>query len=322
MGADRAGRRLAVADGSEYSFYARQASPNKVVFFLDGGGACWSAETCAPDGDNDYQTSVEAPNNGEGVLDFTDERNPFADYSFVFVPYCTGDLHIGNATTEYTPDLTIRHKGYVNSTTALDYLTETFPDATDVVVIGASAGSVTSSLFAGLVSDRLPEAKITVFADSSGSYPDVRVLNDIFADGAWGAGNAIPDWSRNAGATGRRWSAPGLVIGSWRHDPDIVFARYDHAYDEDQASHLELVGVPVKDLLALIDANEEQIEDAGVNLLSYTAPGKDHVIFDNESLYAETVNGIALVDWVARVVEGEPVDDVHCTNCISPGLEE
>jgi hypothetical protein len=101
-----------------------------------------------------------------------------------------------------------------------------------------------------------------------------------------------------------------------------VFARYDHAYDEDQASHLELVGEPVKDLLALIDANEEQIEDAAVNLLSYTAPGKDHVIFDNESLYAETVNGIALVDWVARVVEGEPVDDVHCTDCISPGLEE
>jgi hypothetical protein len=41
-----------------------------------------------------------------------------------------------------------------------------------------------------------------------------------------------------------------------------------------------------------------------------------------ESLYAETVNGIALIDWVARVVEGEPVDDVHCTDCISPGLEE
>jgi hypothetical protein len=25
---------------------------------------------------------------------------------------------------------------------------------------------------------------------------------------------------------------PGLVIQSWRHDPDIRFARYDHTYDE------------------------------------------------------------------------------------------
>jgi Pectinacetylesterase len=303
------------ADSSRYSFYAHRANPNKVVFFLDGGGACWSAATCEPEGDNEYQTSVEAPNSGEGVFDVTDERNPFADYSFVFVPYCTADLHVGNAVTEYAPDLTVRHKGYVNGSAALDYLIEAFPDVTDLVVIGASAGSVTSSLYAGVASDRLPETTITVFADSSGAYPDARALNDILAGRAWGADKAIPAWSMNAAATGGRWSAPGLVIQSARHDPDIEFARYDHAYDEDQASHLELAGVSVNDLLAVIDANERQIEGAGVNLLSYIAPGNDHVVFDNESLYTEIVNDTALIDWVARVLDREQVNDVHCTDC-------
>ena len=31
------------ADGSEFSFWVRQADPTKVVFFLQGGGACFDA---------------------------------------------------------------------------------------------------------------------------------------------------------------------------------------------------------------------------------------------------------------------------------------
>jgi hypothetical protein len=35
------------ANGSEFAFFERRADPTKVVFFLDGGGACVDAETCA-----------------------------------------------------------------------------------------------------------------------------------------------------------------------------------------------------------------------------------------------------------------------------------
>ena len=35
------------ADGSEFAFWERQADPTKVVFYLDGGGACTDATTCA-----------------------------------------------------------------------------------------------------------------------------------------------------------------------------------------------------------------------------------------------------------------------------------
>ena len=35
------------ADGSEFAFWERRAAATKVVFFLDGGGACFDAETCA-----------------------------------------------------------------------------------------------------------------------------------------------------------------------------------------------------------------------------------------------------------------------------------
>jgi Pectinacetylesterase len=156
------------SDGSEFNFWVRKANPKKVVFYLQGGGACFSAKTCAPDSDL-YRTRVgEGPAGEGGMFDFADERNPFADHSVVYVPYCSADVHIGDTTTKYAPGLTVHHKGYVNGTAALDHLAATFPRATDVVVIGESAGSVAAPLYAGLVSDRLSGARITALADGSG----------------------------------------------------------------------------------------------------------------------------------------------------------
>jgi hypothetical protein len=162
-------------------------------------------------------------------------------------------VHIGNASTNYAPGLTVQHKGYVNGTAALDRLAATFPDATEVVVAGESAGSVAAPLYAGLVSDRLPHARITVLADGSGSYPDLPRFNEIIA--AWGTGNALPGWSENARPTAK-WSFPGLFIQAGRHDPNIAFARHDYAYDEHQELWYPIAGIPAKDLLSLIDRNE------------------------------------------------------------------
>ena len=45
------------SDGSAFSFWVREANPDKVVFYLQDGGACFSAETCAP-GSDLYQTTI------------------------------------------------------------------------------------------------------------------------------------------------------------------------------------------------------------------------------------------------------------------------
>jgi hypothetical protein len=304
------------SDGSEFSFWVRKANPEKVVLFFQGGGACFSADTCAP-GSDAYKATTgpgDDPTSWDGVFDFSDERNPFGDYSVVFVPYCTADVHIGNATTEYAPGVVVQHKGYVNGTAALDHLAATFPGATEVVVTGESAGSVPSPLYAGLVADRLPDARVTVVADGSGAYPDVPAINGLIGS-VWGTANAIPPWPENAGMTAEQWSFPGLFIQSGRHDPEIVFARHDYAYDEVQGFFAGLAGIPPDDLLTLIDANEAQIESGGVNLLSYIAPGGNHTVLSNGRFYTEEVNGEPLVDWVTRLVEGDPVADVHCAEC-------
>jgi hypothetical protein len=306
------------ADGSQFAYWVRDADPTKVVFWLDGGGACWDAATCAFTDGEAYDRDVspeDAPAYEGGIFDRSNPDNPFANYSFVYVPYCTGDVHLGNVSRAYTPELTVEHKGFVNGTTALAYLTEHYPDAEQVVVLGESAGSVAAPVYAGLVSDALPDAQIAVLADSSGAYPNDPAIN-ISVGGQWGMFETMPDWEVNEGLTAQDWGIPRFWIQAGLHDPEIVMARFDYAFDENQVERLAMLDVDGANLIALIDANEAFIEEAGVVQHSYTAPGNDHGVLGGERFYTLEVNGIRLVDWIAAPIAGEPLDDVHCDECI------
>ena len=313
------GGRCRCADGSRFLFWVRDADPAKVVFYLDGGGACWDAGTCAFTEEEDptydwHISSAEDPALDGGIFDLDHADNPFADYSFVYVPYCTGDVHLGARTREYSPGLTVQHKGFVNAGTALSRLVRTYPDADDVVVVGLSAGSVAAPVYGGLVSDALPNAQLTVLAVGSGAYPDDPDINAEIL-GRWGAFETMPDWEVNQGLKARDWSIPGFWVQAGLHDPEIVMGRFDYAFDETQARYMRLLGLNATNVLASIDTNEAAIEDAGVVQHSYTAPGTDHGIVLEERFYTMTVSGVELVDWVEALIATEPLDDVRCNDC-------
>jgi len=141
------------ADGSSYTYWIHHGDPTKVMFYLQGGGACFDPGTCAFDSGT-YKVTAPATDDPSaittGMFDFADPRNPIADYSVVFAPYCTGDLHLGTATHVYGPQLTVQHKGFVNASTALDEMAAQFPDAKQVLVAGESAGSAPTPLYGGL----------------------------------------------------------------------------------------------------------------------------------------------------------------------------
>jgi hypothetical protein len=311
----------ACADGSEFAFWERRADPEKVVFYLDGGGICFDATTCAfsGNGENDfYNWSItnENPGLGGGIFDFARADNPFADYTFVYVPLCTGDSYLGDATREYSPELTVEHKGFVNGTAALNYLAANYPDTAQVVVVGKTAGSVAAPVYGGLVADLLPDAQVTEFGAQSGAFPDDPDFNAEILGELWGAYDNMPDWEVNEGLTARDWGTTRFWIQAGLHDPDINMARFDYAFDPNAARAVEyLTGTDSSDLVALMDANEASIEAAGVVQHSYTAPGEEHGIFEFERFYEIEVNGVTVVDWVEALLAGKPLDDVHCDEC-------
>lgn len=305
-------------DGGEFSFYSRVADPEKVLLFFQGGGACFSPETCNPQ-DPSYltvATGAQAESNS-GVFALDNPDNPFRDWSMVFVPYCTGDIHLGDNTNTYGPGVTVNHKGYVNAKAAFDHMVEAFPDAAEVFVTGSSAGGVPSPLFGGLASDEYPDADITVLADASGVYADNPPVNEAIGT-LWGTFNNIPDWPELEGREPADYSIPGLFVDSGLHDPDIRFARYDNAYDEVQQSFSSLAGLGDGDLLSIIQANEVAIEEGGVPVASYIAPGTDHTILGYDGMYDLEVDGVSFLDWLTDYVAGEDVPDVACTDCENP----
>jgi hypothetical protein len=74
-----------------------------------------------------------------GFWDRTAAANPFKDYNWVFVPYCTGDIHAGNNVVTYGTN-TAHFVGYTNLTAYLERLVPTFSKADRVILAGSSAG--------------------------------------------------------------------------------------------------------------------------------------------------------------------------------------
>ena len=198
----------------------------------------------------------------------------------------------------------------------LDLVVANYPEIEQLVVTGASAGSVPTPLFAGLAADALPsKPDIVTFGDSSGAYPDVPAINEVIGS-VWGTTTVIPDWPENKGlTTAAEYSFPGLYVQSGEHAPQVRFGRFDYAFDSTQAFFGSLAGIAPDDLVTLIDETEAQVESSGTNLAVYVAPGTQHTIMRSPEVYTMEVEGARLLDWLAELIAGPTPPDVHCVTC-------
>ena len=315
-----AGDDCVCSDGSDYSYWVREGDPSKVMLFFDGGGACFSAETCDPNGSPTY--SIRADDNpnaaANGVFDLDNPENPVRDWTMIFMPYCTGDGHLGtNAGHDYGDGIVINHTGYLNGLKGFDEVVDNYGAADQILVTGSSAGGIPTPLFAGLLADALPDAEILGLPDASGGYPSTPLVNGVIG-GLWGTEGAVPDWSTTEGVAAAEMGIPDQYRYAGLEFPEIRWARFDHAYDGTQASFSALAGLEDSSVKAVLDLNEQLTEDAGVDLPVYIAPGTEHTIMGRAEMYVLEVEGVRYVDWLTDFIAGEAIDDVVCTDCGAP----
>lgn len=119
-----------------FFFYAKQGTAKgKVVVFFEGGGACWDAVTCSlprlpgvpPQLAGVYKQEIPAsddPTVLDGLFNLSNPANPVKDWTFVYIPYCTGDVHLGSKDVTYQnvignpfvpASYTIHHRGSTTS---------------------------------------------------------------------------------------------------------------------------------------------------------------------------------------------------------------
>lgn len=198
------------SDGSQYRFwyYDNPGSTNMVISF-EGGGACWDYATCSgqagalgaahPNGIpddyiHDFEPMYVSPliNGADPGIPFRAKNNIATNgFDMVYVPYCTGDVHVGNRVVTYTdpsgqqPPITFRHNGYNNSLAILGFLHGRFPTINKLVVTGFSAGGVASSAVFYQARRTLVPTKAYLLNDSGPIFPapnatyNSRPLHDL-----------------------------------------------------------------------------------------------------------------------------------------------
>lgn len=117
-----------------------------LMIYLEGGGACFNALTCATNpatfGMTEFTTRLGGTAGDQGVFSRTDTANAMADWNFVYIPFCTGDVHAGNKLDATVPGVTGKQQfvGYANVTRDLARIIPTFPGLDKVLLTGVSAG--------------------------------------------------------------------------------------------------------------------------------------------------------------------------------------
>lgn len=315
------------ATGAPYSFFVRPAAPDRLLIMFGGGGSCWTFEYCDPASSPTYIAFPNTLNTVAflgGILDRGNPRNPFAGYSVITIPICTGDNHIGFRETTYRAastddnaearEVTIFHYGYVNVMAALNWAFENFDSPTHIFVTGSSAGGVAAPFYGGIVAEHYPDAHLAVLGDSAGGFR-FGAANAAIME-SWGTVDILPDWPEYAGITAENLFNETFYIASANRFPNVVFAEYNSAHDEQQYFGLSLVGITGTPLPDILHSSYTEIREATPgNFFTYTAGGSKHGILPTSSFYSYQVDGVGLRDWVAALAAGEEINDVMCTDC-------
>ncbi len=133
-------------DGSPYKVFIKHGDPEKIAFTFMGGGACWSFATCFGPTPHAWIRGIPFVPDVGGLLTSDPERGPLSDYTHVYFPYCTGDVHLGTHIANYFLGSKVYHTGRYNVKNAITVLHKRnivdLTKARDVVLYGFSAGAI------------------------------------------------------------------------------------------------------------------------------------------------------------------------------------
>ncbi len=203
-------------NGTPYRFFVnRTPLSDDFAITFEGGGACWDQLACEGQGtysatnpDGIPSNYMSLPNAAAGglVTPFSSRVDPFQgvqtqSWNLVYMPYCTGDVHTGNAVVVFS-DADPQHPrtqhfaGQANVRAASDWIRQHMGKPTRLMLTGFSAGGVAATSQYAIVRDALqPKGMTTLLADSgplfnaplngtSAQYPSLPLQQKIRA--TWG----------------------------------------------------------------------------------------------------------------------------------------
>ncbi|OWZ20349.1 Carbohydrate esterase [Phytophthora megakarya] len=325
---------------STNSTYFFQVFPNggsdksKLMIFFQGGGACADEDTCAfglqcsLGASATFTTAATA--SSDGVLDRSISDNMFKDWNVIFIPYCTGDIHIGNrVTAAYESgievllgnkqclglDYPMHMNGYNNTMAVLDWALENYPDVDNLIVGGESAGSLGAQVHSAKIAEMWDvDAKDTRFSVLADSYVGVVPEDHPAAELLLYYGACTNDFGLSADTVAACEAGTATTIemidALLEAQPDSNWLFIDSKGDKTQRYFYALVdegilGYPFSDLISEADffSNMSAILDSyrkvSSRITTFYVEGTKHVFLaDSNFTTYESDAGLLLGDVI------------------------
>ena len=291
----------------------------RVMIYLEGGGACFDSQTC---GANPDAVGSQNPAGG-GVFDRTRAENPVKDWSYVYVPYCTGDVHMGANDAGQVEGVTgTQHfVGRLNLKAFMERVVPTFASAEHVLLTGVSAGGFGAASNAAFVQWAFGDVPVTLVDDSGPTFSSKflpKCLTDKYVK-YWGLENSILDDCGKGCSASEDYStqfldytashAENRSSGLIESDQDSVIRGFYGIGTNNGANDCQgvllLTSMSAQDFLAgLLDYREHVKKYPGFG--TYYPSSTQHTWLGGNGFYTSQAGNVKLVDWFTGVIEGKP----------------
>jgi cysteine-rich repeat protein len=290
-----------------------------VMIYLEGGGACFN-DAC------DFSAfNIPFIPPPDGIFNRNNNSNPVRDWSMVYVPYCTGDIHGGDQDTMLGGQVR-QFRGYRNITKYLEQWVPTFAGAERVLLTGISAGGFGAGLNAVQVADAFGPGPQMIVVDDSGP----PMANDVIPPclqqqfrEVWGLDKTIlaecgadcadPDDFASGLIEHTFKKHPGIRFGLFSNTADLVIRTF-MSFGWGNGQFNNCGGTPTITPASAYEAGllalrEEHVDFASTYYIGQTQVlysfGTGHTALRTPSFWTTVIDGVQLADWVGHVIDGE-----------------
>lgn len=288
------------------------ARSDRLLIYLQGGGACWDLFTCATPGiavnfqdgygpskfagDSTNASTLAKPG---GFFDRTAAANPLKDYNYAFVPYCTGDVHSGDKVVAYAPGVIGHHVGFRNMARFLARLADTIPRPGRIVLVGSSGGGLGATLNWLQTQEAFPGIHVDMINDSGAILPE----------------SALPDPNTEEQLQRTNWNLAATLpaaCSGCAASFDAIFAFYASEFPGNRGALLSFeqdtvlplfYGISTSAFTAGLTTVETQQFDSSASLRYFNIAASGHVLWFSPGL---APGSTTLQQFVTQMVTDDP----------------
>jgi hypothetical protein len=243
-------------NNSQYKIWVNWSNDSdNLVVVLEPGGACWDYDSCT--GKNGIRGAANVdglPDDHYELAPFIspflnrgDETSPSQTWNMVYVPYCTGDVHTGNAVETYDDGagnmVTFHHEGHADMKAVVSWIDQQFTHVPKMLVTGCSAGGVGSLVNYHFLRNGVHAAEKGYLLDDSGPvFPSTGYSGPMHQKirSAWNldslqpelpAGFTFDDMGTVNTALADEFPHDRLATTFFQRDYDFSLYSYERFYD-------------------------------------------------------------------------------------------